>query len=239
MSGSIFWPFSLKQQIGKLLSTGSDAMKIYDISLTISPNMITWPGNPSTQLERFKKLETGANNNVSVLRMSVHSGTHIDAPFHFLPEGIGVDAVPLDVLIGEAQVVHLPDCELVTAEILEQAGIRTGMQRLLLRTRNSVLWAENRADFQPDFVGISPDGAETLVKLGIKLIGLDYLSIASYQKSRPTHEILLKAGIIPLEGIQLQDVPAGFYQLVCLPLKLSGADGTPARAVLIDMFQEG
>jgi arylformamidase len=212
-------------------------MKIYDISLTITPNLITWPGDPPTQLERFKKIETGANNNASLLRMSVHSGTHIDAPCHFLTDGIGVDALPLDVLIGEAQVIHLPDsCELITAATLEQAGIRTGIRRLLLRTYNSVFWAQNRPGFQPDFVGISPDGAEYLVKQGIKLIGMDYLSVAPYQKSRPTHEILLKAGIIPLEGIQLQDVPAGIYQLVCLPLKLGGADGAPARVVLIESF---
>ena len=210
-------------------------MKIYDISLTLTPGLVTWPGDPPTQLERFKKLEAGANNNASLLQMSVHSGTHVDAPYHFLPDGISAEALPLDVLIGEAQVVQLADAiGLVTGGVLDQLDIKSGMQRLLLRTRNSVFWTRALVEFQTDFVGISPDGAEWLVKRGFKLVGMDYLSVAPYQRSRPTHEILLKAGIIPLEGLQLQEVPAGIYQLVCLPLKLAGADSAPARAVLID-----
>jgi arylformamidase len=211
-------------------------MKIYDISLTLTPGLVTWPGDPPTQLERFKKLESGANNNASELKMSAHSGTHVDAPYHFLADGISVEALPLDVLIGEAQVVQLPDsCELVTAGVLKQAGLISGMQRLLLRTHNSIQWSQNQTDFQTNFVGISPDGAEYLVEQGVKLVGVDYLSVAPYKKSRPTHEILLRAGVIALEGIQLQAVPAGEYQLVCLPLKLGGADGAPARAVLIEI----
>ena len=210
-------------------------MKIYDISLTLTPGLVTWPGDPPTQLERFKKLEAGANNNASLLQMSVHSGTHVDAPYHFLPDGISAEALPLDVLIGEAQVVQLADAiGLVTGGVLDQLDIKSGMQRLLLRTRNSVFWTRALVEFQTDFVGISPDGAEWLVKRGFKLVGMDYLSVAPYQRSRPTHEILLKAGIIPLEGLQLQEVPAGIYQLVCLPLKLAGADSAPTRAVLID-----
>jgi arylformamidase len=209
-------------------------MKIYDISLTIRENMVVWPGDPPVCLQRFKKLEDGAHNNVSALAMSVHSGTHIDAPYHFLAEGATAEVLPLELLTGEAQVIHLPDAvDVITEKVLAEAGIQVGCVRLLLRTRNSHFWAQNQTGFQPDFAGISPDGAEYLVKRGIRLVGLDYLSIAPYQKSRPTHEILLKADVIPLEGIDLHAVPAGIYQLYCLPLKLAGSDGAPVRAILI------
>jgi len=210
-------------------------MKIYDISLTVRSDMPDWPGFPPILLQRFKKLEDGANNNISALSMSVHSGTHVDAPYHFLEDGAAIETLPLDILIGEARVVHLADeVKLITEKVLVEAGIQAGWTRVLLRTRNSQFWAQNRAGFQPDFTGISPDGAAYLVDCGVRLIGLDYLSIAPYQKSRATHEILLKAGVIPLEGVDLHLVPAGIYQLYCLPLKLAGSDGAPVRAVLID-----
>ena len=209
-------------------------MKIYDISLTIGPGLPIWPGDPPIEMKRVRKIEEGANCNVTELRMSVHSGTHLDAPFHFFPLGSSVETLPLDVLVGEAQVVHLPDaCQLVSRDILEQAGILKGTQRLLIRTRNSHFWAEKRGEFQPDFVGLSPDGADYLVEQGVRLVGLDYLSVAPYKKSRPVHEILLKSGVIALEGVILWDVPAGIYQLCCLPLKLLGSDGAPVRAILI------
>ena len=209
-------------------------MTIYDITLTITPGFPAWPGDPEVHLERISKMEEGANCNVSSLSLSVHTGTHIDAPYHFVADGATVESLPLDVLVGTAQVVQIPDtCDLITAEVLKQAGIAPNTQRLLLRTRNSHYWADNVMSFKTHFVAIDPDGANYLVESGIKLVGIDYLSIAPFRRSRPTHTILLSAGIIPVEGLNLWDIPAGFYQLYCLPLKLGGADGAPTRVILV------
>lgn len=209
-------------------------MKIYDISLTISPDLVVWPGDPKIELERVAKIEEGANHNGSQMgRISVHMGTHVDAPFHFVPEGTTVETLPLDILIGSAQVVELPDAKEINVEALTGAGIQKGVERVLFKTRNSTFWAKQLPDFQPDFVGVTADGAEFLVWQGIKLVGLDYLSIAPYHRSKETHQILLKHDVVVVEGLNLSEVPAGTYQLCCLPLKLKGSDGAPARAVLI------
>jgi len=210
-------------------------MKFYDITLTIRPSMPVWPGDPKVILDRISKIEEGANANVSKISMSVHTGTHMDAPFHFLKEGKSIDALPLEILIGPAQVVQVPDSvETITAGVLEKAAIGEGVERLLIKTRNSAYWTNPDHAFHTDFLAVEADGAAYLVKRGVKLVGIDYLSIAPYKKSRPTHETLLKAGMVILEGVDLSAVPAGFYQLICLPLKLGGSDGSPARAVLIE-----
>ena len=209
-------------------------MKYYDITLTINPSMPVWPGDPQVTLERVSKIEDGANANVSKISMSVHTGTHMDAPYHFLPEGKSIDTLPLDILIGPAQVIRLPDSvATITAAVLEKAGIKEGVERLLIKTRNSAYWANPNDAFKTDFLAVEADAAAYLVKRGVKLVGIDYLSIAPYKRSRPTHETLLKAGMIILEGADLSAVAPGFYQLICLPLKLGGSDGSPARAVLI------
>jgi arylformamidase len=208
--------------------------KVYDISLTISPELPVWPGDPKVKLERVNKIENGANSNVSKLELSVHTGTHVDAPFHFLPGASTVESLPMDILTGNAQVVELPDsCAVIDASVVAAAGIKAGTQRVLFKTRNSQFWADNLPDFQTGFVGILVDGANLLVQLGVRLVGIDYLSISPYKNSRPTHEALLKAGMVIVEGLDLSAVPAGEYLLVCLPLKLKGSDGAPARAVLI------
>jgi arylformamidase len=210
-------------------------MKIYDLTLTLTADFPAWPGDPEIQLGRVSKLEDGENCNVSALSLSVHSGTHLDAPYHFIADGQTVDKLPLEVLMGAAQVVQIPDaCKLITAEVLKEAGIAPETQRLLLRTQNSHYWANPPYRFKTQFTAISADGAAYLVERGIKLVGIDYLSVAPFRASRPTHVILLSAGIIPVEGLNLANVPAGFYQLYCLPLKLAGADGAPARVVLVD-----
>ncbi len=209
-------------------------MQYYDITLTINPAMPVWPGDPQVTLERVSKIEEGANANVSQMSMSVHTGTHMDAPVHFLPGAKSIDTLPLDTLIGPAQVIRLPDnIATITAEVLEKAGIGEGVERLLIKTRNSAYWANPKDAFKPDFLAVEADGAAYLVKRGVKLVGIDYLSIAPFKRSRPTHEILLKAGMVILEGADLSAVAPGFYQLICLPLKLGGSDGSPARAVLI------
>jgi len=209
-------------------------MKIYDITLPISPLMPVWPNDPPVVLEQVSSMDSGAHDNVSRLDCSVHTGTHVDAPHHFLNDHRTVEALSLDVLIGPVQVIQIPeDVDLITADILENAVVPSGTARLLLKTRNSRLWERGEKGFVKDFVGISEDGADWLVRTGIKLVGIDYLSIAPYKQSLPTHQVLLKPGIIILEGVDLSAVSPGIYTLYCLPLKLAGSDGAPARVILI------
>ena len=210
-------------------------MKIHDISLTVTPTLPVWPGDPAIVLERVSKMEDGEHNNVSRLALSVHAGTHVDAPYHFIADGKTIESLALDVLVGPAQVVELPaDCLLVSAADLKEAGIDDGVERVLLKTRNSEYWKRPGLPFQKDFTAVSPDGAAYLLERGVKLIGIDYFSIAPFGDSVPTHRALLGAGMVVLEGIDLSAVSAGHYQLCCLPVKLGGSDGAPARAVLIE-----
>jgi len=208
-------------------------MHTYDISLTISPSLPTWPGDPPIVLERVEKIEDGSNANVSRLDMGVHTGTHVDAPYHFLPDGKSVEQLNLSLLTGRAYVLHLPEADLITAAALEAAQIPPRTRRVLFKTRNSGYWTRQERDFQTGFVGISPDGAAYLIKRGVKLVGVDYLSVAPYKQSRPTHEIFLSAGVVIVEGLDLSRVSQGRYTLFCLPLKLAGSDGAPARAILV------
>ena len=208
-------------------------MKTYDISIPITPDMPVWPGDPAVSMKRMSKIEEGDNANVTHVSLSAHTGTHVDAPFHFLPDGATLESVPLEIMIGRAYVLHLPGARLITADVLKQAEIPQRTRRLLFKTRNSDIWASGEKDFQTDFVALSPDGAQYLVERGIQLVGIDYLSIAPYKESRPTHEILLKKGVFILEGINLTAVVQGRYTLYCLPLNLQGVDGAPARAILI------
>jgi arylformamidase len=209
-------------------------MTIYDISLTISPNLPTWPGDPGLELEKFESMDNGAHANVTKICSSVHLGTHVDAPHHFLNDGRTVESLPLEVLTGPCYVTQLPDgIEAITSEVLDRTEITTEMKRVLFGTRNSHLWARGESKFQTDFVAITEDGAEWLVEHGIQLVGVDYLSVAPYGDSVPTHTVLLKAGVVLVEGLNLSQVVRGFYDLYCLPLKLAGSDGAPARAILI------
>jgi arylformamidase len=209
-------------------------MKTYDITLPISSDIPVWLGDPPVVLEQVSSMDAGAHDNVSRLECSVHTGTHVDAPHHFLNDHRTVETLSLDVLIGPAQVIQIPEeVDLITADILEKATVPSGTLRLLLKTRNSRLWERCEKEFDKDFVAISVDGAEWLVRTGLKLVGIDYLSIAPYKQSLPTHQVLLKPGIVILEGVDLSAVTAGIYYLYCLPLKLVGSDGAPARAILI------
>jgi arylformamidase len=209
-------------------------MTIYDISLTLSPGLPTWPGDPGLVLELFESMDRGAHANVTKISSSVHVGTHVDAPHHFLNDGRTVEQLPLDVLTGPCYVVQLPDgIEAITAEVLDRTEVTSEMKRVLFGTSNSHLWAQGESDFQMDFVAITEDGAEWLVERGIQLVGVDYLSVAPYGDSEPTHQILLKAGVVIVEGLNLSKVMRGFYDLYCLPLKIAGCDGAPARAILV------
>ncbi len=208
-------------------------MRIYDITLTLSPEIQTWPGDPKFFMERFDKIEAGDNTNTTRIEMSVHTGTHVDAPYHFINHGKGVDQLSLKILTGRVYVLHLPEVSVVNRAILEKAEIPPRTRRLLIRTKNSDYWAKGITEFQTDFVGLTADAAEYLVKRGVKLVGVDYLSVAPYKQSRPTHEVLLRANVIIVEGLNLAEVSQGRYMLYCLPLKLKGSDGAPARVILI------
>lgn len=209
-------------------------MRIYDISLPLSPDLPVWPGDPPFDLHLLESMEQGAHANVSGLSSGVHIGTHVDAPHHFLNDGRTVEQLPLDVLVGPCYVAQLPDqIDELNAEVLEGIPVAEGVTRVLFGTSNSHWWARGEREFQTGFVALSEDGAEWLVKRNIRLVGIDYLSIAPYGDSVPTHSVLLKAGVVIVEGLDLSAVPRGFYDLYCLPLKLVGSDGAPARAILV------
>jgi len=208
--------------------------KFYDISVTITDKITVWLGDPKVVLERVSKIEDGANANVSQVSMSVHTGTHMDAPYHFIPDGYTIESIPLEVLIGPVLLVRVPDeVEVIDGEVIKQAGIDPAVERVLFKTRNSQFWPARNSEFHTDFVGINAEGARALVETGIRLVGIDYLSISPYHHSRPTHEILLGKGIAVLEGCDLSQVGPGRYMLYAFPLKLGGSDGAPVRAVLI------
>lgn len=208
-------------------------MKIFDISLTISPKLPVWPGDPAICLQRIGNMDDGDSCNITHISMSVHSGTHVDAPHHFLNDNRTVEDLDLEVLTGQAYLVEIPHkVNEISNEVLDNALIPRGVERLLIKTRNSEIWRNNEENFTENFVAINNDGAEWLVKNGIKLVGVDYLSVAPFGEGVPTHRTLLNAGIIALEGLDLSEVSGGYYELFCLPLKLAGSDGAPARVIL-------
>jgi arylformamidase len=209
-------------------------MRIYDISLTVQPDLPTWPGDPPIVVDRFMKKEQGASSNVTRISMCAHTGTHVDAPYHFLGgEAATIEQIALKTLTGRVYVLEMLSDDLITAKALEKADIPPRTRRLIFKTRNSALWSNPSHAFRTDFVALSPDGAQFLVERGVKLVGVDYLSVAPYDDPTPTHEILLKAGVVVIEGLNLSEVSQGRYSLYCLPLKLAGSDGAPARAILI------
>jgi arylformamidase len=207
-------------------------MRIYDVTVGISPQMPVWPGDPPVQLERVEAIASGANANVSRLTCGVHTGTHVDAPLHFIDGAAGIESLPLKLLTGRAYIVNLPSAEVIDEATLKAAGLPPRTRRVLFRTRNSEMWAKEKA-FQTNFVAVDASGARWLVKKGVQLVGVDYLSVAPYGQSKETHRILLEAGVLVIEGLDLSRVSQGRYSLYCLPLKLIGSDGAPARVILV------
>jgi len=206
--------------------------EIVDISVPLLPEMPVWPGDGGIRIVPVKRMATGDTNNLSRLDCAVHAGTHVDAPWHFLENGSTVEQLPLDAMIGEAFVAYLPEVDVITADTLARLALPEDTTRLLLHTRNSELWETGVSEFRKDFVALRSDAAQWLVDHGIRLIGVDYLSVHRYGDGPLTHQILLRAAIIIVEGLNLAGVAAGKYELICLPLRLNGADGAPARAVL-------
>ena len=208
-------------------------MHTYDITLALSPDLPLWPGDEAFVLERMESIAAGGTSNTSRLKMSAHMGTHVDAPDHFLGNGRTVEKLSLSVLSGRAYVLHLPEVDSITAAVLEKSEIPPRTRRILFKTKNSTQWTRKEKNFQKDYVALSDDAAQYLVDRSVKLVGIDYLSIGPYHALKATHEILLKAGVVVLEGLDLSEVSQGRYTLYCLPLKLVGSDGAPARAILI------
>jgi arylformamidase len=208
--------------------------KLYDISVTLTNDFPVWPGDPEVMLEKVSAIEEGADANVSHLSMSVHAGTHLDAPYHFIPDGKTIEALPLEVLIGPAQVIQLPEAvKLISRDVIREAGIQAGIERVLFKTGNNRYWIHPTPQFQRDFTAMDEDGANAVVEMGIKLVGIDYMSIAPFDQSIPTHKVLLGNGVVVLETCNLSQVEPGLYTLAALPIKLGGSDGAPARAVLM------
>ncbi len=208
-------------------------MRTYDITLTITHDMIVWPGDPQVDMKRLSSIDSGDNANVTQISMSCHTGTHVDAPDHFMNNGKTVESLSLDLLLGRAYVLHLPNVNLITASVLMDADIPPRTRRLLFKTRNSDYWASGNKEFQTDFVALSIDAAEWLVDRNVRLVGIDYLSIAPFKLGKAVHSILLDAGVVVIEGLDLSKVSQGRYTLTCLPLKLGGAEGAPTRAILV------
>jgi len=198
--------------------------EIIDISVPVRPGMVTYPGDPTVTLERVAAIARGDVANLSRLDFGVHSGTHVDAPVHFIEGAAAAETLPLDVLVGPAHVLDLTRADRLDAVAFDGLDL---VERILLKTRNSKLWA--RDSFAEDFLSLTEDGARALIDAGVRLVGIDYLSIGD----EGAHRALLAAGVVAIEGLDLRDVEPGEYELICAPLKLVGSDGAPARALLV------
>jgi len=205
---------------------------IFDITMNLSSNFPGWPGDIPGRIERTTYISRGEIYNCSHIRSSLHWGTHIDAPFHLYDDKWTIDQIPLDILMGKVQVLEIPEVKEINAPILEKYSIKS-QERLLIKTRNSEFWNESFL-FREDFSELTPDAAEYIVKLGIKLVGIDYFSLDLYDAvDLPVHQILYQHNIIGVELLDLRQVKSGYYNLICLPMKIEGGDGAPARVVLV------
>jgi len=207
--------------------------KIYDISLPISESLVVWRDDPPVRITYLSRMADGDHSTVSHLSLGAHTGTHVDAPVHFILDGQGVDSLDLDSLIGTALVVDTGTAVTLSEDVLSSLSIPTGTERILFHTRNSGIWVRGDRNFTADYTGLTADGARWLVSRGVRLVGIDYLSVASFTETSATHRVLLRSGVILLEGLNLSAVEPGSYMLLCLPLRIVGGDGAPARAVLI------
>ena len=206
-------------------------MRIHDVTVTISSELPVYPGDPRVEIRRTLSLAEGDVANVSHISCGTHMGTHVDPPSHFVEGGIALDKLPLDVLIGPARVFDVGDVDVIDAATVEQTSL-DGVTRVLFKTRNSRLWSSPH-EFQRDFVYLDAAAAEILVARGVKLVGIDYLSIEMFNFEQPaTHLALLSNNVIVVEGLDLSAVGPGDYELICLPLKIKDGDGGPARVVL-------
>lgn len=211
--------------------------RIIDISVSVGPDMPSWPSDPPFEAEPFKAIADGSTSNVTRVSFGTHTGTHVDPPRHFIDGATGVDEIALDALMGECVVL-----EDLAADVIDRAAVARlfdatsvasaghACDRVLFKTRSSGLWP--LGEFSFDYVALDEGGADELVSRGVRLVGVDYLSVERRGGGGAVHRMLLEAGVVILEGLDLSGVAAGRYELICLPLKLAGGDGAPARAVL-------
>jgi arylformamidase len=207
-------------------------MAIYDITVPIRAGMPIYEGDPALNIEPWSELAKGDSANVSFLHLGAHTGTHVDAPAHFIEGANKIASLRLDVLIGPARVIRVPDdVTEISPEFLQSCDLNN-VSRVLFHTRNSGFWNEG---FRKDFTHVLPEAAELLVERGVKLVGNDYLSVEKFHSGHHrTHLTFLRHDVVIVEGLKLSGVPAGDYELICLPLKIAGGagDGAPARVVL-------
>lgn len=210
-------------------------MRIHDVSVSINTSTPVFPGDPGIEFEQWSSLAKGDPANVTMLHFGAHTGTHVDAPAHFIEGASGVKAMPLEVLLGPARVIEIDDDVLaITASSIREIDL-AGVTRVLFKTRNSAFWDDPVTGFRNDFTYIEPAAARALVERGVRLVGIDYLSVEKFgSTSFDTHTTLLAEGVVIIEGLDLRNVEQGDYELLCLPLKLAdgSGDGAPARAVL-------
>jgi arylformamidase len=206
--------------------------RLIDVSVLLTPGIATYPGNPAFDMTPVHRVAAGDSANNSRLTLGTHSGTHVDAPRHFFDDRPGTDALPLDLLIGRARVIDMPVRGGITAKHLADAGLREDL-RVLLRTPNSKLWNNAREPFHEEYTHLTGEGAKFLVDQGVKVVGVDYLSVEKYHTpGHPAHHALLGASVVIIEGLNLSEAEPGVYDMYCLPLRIEGADGAPARVVL-------
>ncbi len=212
-------------------------VRIYDISLPLHAGIPVWPGDPLVAIQKECSLRKGDKINLSRITMSLHWGTHVDAPYHFYENGWRVDQIPLEVLVGKAHLIEVKNSLLIDKDHLQKYDLH-GVKRLLVKTRNSNFWSENPLRFHHDYTAFTSDAARYLIQLGIQLVGIDYLSIDLYSNTEyPAHRILLRENIVVIEGLDLRGVKPGIYDLYCLPLKIKEADGAPARILLKELIR--
>ena len=207
-------------------------MTFHDISLNLSEDTVRWFSAPPFERTRRQRMDSGDDHNSSAVNMSVHSGTHIDSPYHFVNHGAPIDELPLDLFVGPALVCRVNADRYITKDHVDAIGL-SGEQRVLFKTGNSQLLG--KGSYDPGFAAFSVEAAEALVAEGVKLVGLDYLSVAHADEQVSVHRTFLDQGVVLLEGIDLSGVEAGRYELICLPIRLRGSDGAPCRAVLRDL----
>lgn len=203
--------------------------KLFDITVPTSSGMLHWPGDPEVEISRISSISEGATANVSVINFGLHTGTHMDAPLHFIDKSTDITGISPEIMIGKCTVIRIDNPQFIGAGDLAEKKINT--QRVLFRTKNSDSEWFNHP-FNKSYVFLKPDAASVLIKKGVKLVGIDYLSIGEFKNGKETHQILLGNGVWVIEGLYMKDIPEGEYEIFALPLKVKGADGAPARVLL-------
>ena len=207
--------------------------RYFDVSLPYTAGLTKWPTATRPVIKKTKDMSKGARNNNSRIEAGVHHGTHIDAPLHFIAGGDSIESLAPEILIGPVTVIELADAEMIDADALESVSPPPDRERLLIKTRNSDFWNDLEHEFRLDYASVTPEAARILVDWGVRLIGIDYLSVEAYDlEGNGTHLTLLGAGVVIVEGLDLRGIEAGAYEMACLPIKITGSDGAPARVVL-------